>query len=192
MKTLIINGSPKKNGDTAALIDELARHLSGEVRVISCSDDISPCIDCRYCWTHEGCAVKDGMQEIYDYLTDCDNVVLASPVWFSSLSGPAMNLTSRFQTYFASRRFRNSPVQRKPKKGLILLVGGNAGTETHPLETARMILRTAGCVKEEIASIVSMNTDEVPAKADSAALRQLHLEAARLNKPLESGAVQRA
>ena len=184
MKTLIINGSPKKNGDTAALIDELARHLSGEVRVISCSDDISPCIDCRYCWTHEGCAVKDGMQEIYDYLTDCDNVVLASPVWFSSLSGPAMNLTSHFQTYFASRRFRNSPVQRKPKKGLILLVGGNAGTEAHPLEVARMILRMAGAAKDEITSVVSMNTDEVPAKADSAALDEIRKEAIRLNQAI--------
>jgi multimeric flavodoxin WrbA len=184
MKTLIINGSPRKNGDTAALIDELIRHLEGEVRVISCHDNISPCIDCRFCWKHEGCAIRDGMQEIYEYLTDCDNVVLASPVWFSSLSGPALNLTSRFQTYFSARRFRNAPVERKPKKGLILLAGGNAGTEVHPLEVARMILRTAGCVKEEITSVLSMNTDEVPAKDDSAALEQIRRQADRLNQPL--------
>lgn len=185
-KTLIINGSPKKNGDTTAMIECLSRHLTGEVRVVSCRDDISPCIDCRFCWTHEGCALQDDMQEIYKYLADCDNVVLVSPVWFSSLSGPALNLTSRFQTYFASRRFRNAPVERKPKKGLIILVGGNAGTEIHPLETARMILRTAGCVKEEIASVVSMNTDNLPAKDDSAALEQIRGEAMRLNLPLES------
>ncbi len=184
MKTLIINGSPKKNGDTAALIHELQRHLTGEIRVISCDDNISPCIDCRFCWTHEGCAVKDGMQAVYEFLADCDNVVLASPVWFSSLSGPAMNLTSRFQTYFSARRFRNAPVQRKPKKGLIILAGGNAGTEIHPLETARMILRTAGCVKDEITSLVSMNTDEVPAKDDRAALDQIRKEAERLNRPM--------
>lgn len=184
MKTLIINGSPRKNGDTAALIDELIRHLEGEVRVISCHDDISPCIDCRYCWKHEGCAIRDGMQEIYEYLIACDNVVLASPVWFSSLSGPALNLTSRFQTYFSARRFRNAPVERKPKKGLILLAGGNAGTEVHPLEVARMILRTAGCQKDEITSVVSMNTDEVPAKDDSAALEQIRRQADRLNQPL--------
>ena len=121
MKTLIINGSPRKNGDTAALIDELTQHLSGEVRIISCYDNISPCLDCRFCWKNEGCAVKDDMQEIYEYLTDCDNVVLASPVWFSSLSGPALNLASRFQTYFSARRFRNVQIERTPKKGLILL-----------------------------------------------------------------------
>lgn len=184
MKTLIINGSPRKNGDTAALIDELTKHLAGEIRVISCHDNISPCIDCRCCWTHAGCAVKDGMQEIYEYLIDCDNVVLASPIWFSSLSGPVLNLTSRFQTYFSAKRFRNEAVYRKPKKGLILLVGGHAGTEIHPLETARMILRTAGCVKEDIASVVSMNTDEVPAKEDFSALGQIRKEAERLNQPL--------
>ena len=184
MKTLIINGSPRKNGDTAALIEALTKHLTGDVRVISCHDSISPCVDCRYCWKHEGCAVKDGMQEIYEYLTDCDNVVLASPVWFSSLSGPALNLASRFQTYFSARRFRNAPVERKPKKGLILLAGGNAGTEVHPLEVARMILRMAGCAKEEIASVVSMNTDEVPAKDDSVALEQIRRQADRLSQPL--------
>ena len=54
MKTLIINGSPKKNGDTAALIDELLRHLEGEVRIISGDDSISPCIDCRFCWKKNG------------------------------------------------------------------------------------------------------------------------------------------
>ena len=185
MKTLIINGSPKKNGDTAALINELIRQLDGEVRTISCRDDISPCIDCRYCWTHEGCALKDGMQEIYEYLIGCDNIVLASPIWFSSLSGPALNLTSRFQTYFSARRFRNAPVKRKPKKGLILLVGGNAGTEAHPLEVARMILRTAGAAKEEITSVVSMNTDELPAKNDSTALEQIRQQAERLNRPFQ-------
>lgn len=183
MKTLIINGSPRKNGDTGALIDALQSQLTGEVRVISCRDNISPCIDCRFCWKNEGCAIRDDMQEIYEYLTDCDNIVLASPVWFSSLSGPALNLTSRFQTYFASRRFRGAPVEKKPKKGLILLVGGNAGTEIHPLETARMILRTAGCVKEKITSVVSMNTDEVPAKDDRSALDQIRKEAERLNQP---------
>ena len=184
MKTLIFNGSPKQNGDTAALIDELARRLEGEVRVVSCRDHISPCIDCRFCWKHAGCAIQDDMQSVYGYLTDCDNVVLASPVWFSSLSGPALNLASRLQTYFSARRFRGEIIERKPRKGLILLAGGNAGTEVHPIETARMILRLSGAVKEEISVVASMNTDILPAKDDTAALLQIAREAERLNAPL--------
>ena len=188
MKTLIFNGSPKKNGDTAAMIDELMRHLTGEVRVISCRDNIAPCIDCRFCRSHPGCAVKDDMQSVYEYLTECDNVVLASPVWFSSLSGPALNLTSRLQTYFSARRFRGETVERKPRKGLILLTGGNAGTEVHPVESARMILRLCGAVKEEISVVTSMNTDALPAKDDLCALRQIAKEAGRLNAPMENPA----
>lgn len=185
MKTLVINGSPKKNGDTAALIDALTRHLEGEVRVISCRDNISPCIDCRACWRRPGCAVQDDMQAVYEYLAGCDNVVLASPVWFSSLSGPALNLASRLQMLFSAKRFLNAPVFLKPKKGLILLVGGNAGTEAQPIETARMILTMAGAVKEEISVVASMDTDVLPAKDDPDALGRIVKEAGRLNSPLQ-------
>ena len=184
MKTLILNGSPKKNGDTAALISELVRHLDGEVKIISLADNISPCIDCRFCWKKNGCALQDGMQAVYQYLTDCDNVVIASPVWFSSLSGITLNLGSRLQMYFAARRFRNEVIYRKPKKGLILLVGGNQGTEVQPLETAHMLLRLCGAAKDEIQSVTSMNTDEIPAAKDEAALEQVRAQALRLNIPI--------
>ena len=49
MKTLILNGSPRENGDTAGLIREVIRNLPGEYSVVDayrCS--ISPCVDCRY------------------------------------------------------------------------------------------------------------------------------------------------
>ena len=185
MKTLIINGSPKKNGDTAALITELVKHLEGEVKIISHADNISPCIDCRFCWKKNGCAIQDDMRAVYDYLTDCDNVVLASPVWYSSLSGITLNIGSRLQMYFAARRFRNEVIYRKPKKGLILLVGGNKGTEVQPLETAQMLLRLCGAVKDEIQSVTSMNTDEVPAAKDETALERIRQQAQRLNTPID-------
>ncbi len=185
MKTLIINGSPKKNGDTAALVSELVCHLDGEVKIISFKDNISPCIDCRFCWKKTGCAVQDDMQAVYHYLTDCDNVVIASPVWYSSLSGISLNIGSRLQMYFAARRFRNEIIYRKPKKGLILLVGGNAGTENHPLEVAQMLLRLCGAAKDEISAVTSMNTDELPAAKDEHALEQVRIQAKRLNTPIQ-------
>lgn len=69
MKTLIINGSPRKNGDTKTLINEMMTVLNGEVMVIDTYDnDIKPCMDCRYCWEHSGCSIQDGMQEVYSYI----------------------------------------------------------------------------------------------------------------------------
>ena len=171
MKTLIINGSPKKNGDTQALIDAFVSGLSGEYRIVSRGDGISPCVDCRYCWEHDGCAVKDAMQAVYDYLADCDAVVLASPVWFSSLSGPALDIGSRFQTYFARKFFRHLPSALKQKRGVILLVGGQPGTEVGPIANAKTILGLANIAKDDITVVTSMDTDHIPAALDTAALK---------------------
>ena len=170
MKTLIINGSPKKNGDTQALIDAFVSGLSGEYRIVSRGDGISPCVDCRYCWEHDGCAVKDAMQAVYDYLADCDAVVLASPVWFSSLSGPALDIGSRLQTYFARKFFRHLPSPLKPKRGVILLVGAQPETVHGPIANAKTILGLANIAKDDMVVITSMNTDRIPASADAAAL----------------------
>lgn len=58
MKTLIFNGSPRKNGDTMALINEFRKCISGDVRVIDAYfSNIKPCIGCRYCHTNTGYAL---------------------------------------------------------------------------------------------------------------------------------------
>ena len=73
MKTLIFNGSPRKNGDTVSLIRKVTEGLEGEYKIVNAYYcNISPCIDCRYCRRKPGCAIQDEMQEIYDYIEDCD------------------------------------------------------------------------------------------------------------------------
>lgn len=121
------------------------------------------------------------MQEIYEYLVDCDAVVLTSPVWFSSLSGPALDIGSRFQTYFARKFFRHLPSALKPKRGVILLVGGQPGTEVHPIANAKTILGLANIAKDDITVITSMNTDHIPAAQDTAALEAAKAAAQRLS-----------
>ncbi len=49
MKTLILNGSPRPDGDVSALIAALRGSLSGEVMELA-PEGISGCTDCRYCW----------------------------------------------------------------------------------------------------------------------------------------------
>ena len=64
MKTLILNGSPRANGDTASLVEKLAYALEGDSRIVNAYRcNISPCIDCRYCWENDGCRICDDMQE---------------------------------------------------------------------------------------------------------------------------------
>ena len=69
MKTLILNGSPRKNGNTTSLIDIIKEKICGEYMVIDtyrCV--ISPCLDCRFCWENRGCIIDDEMQEVYNYI----------------------------------------------------------------------------------------------------------------------------
>ena len=181
MRTLILNGSPKRNGDVTALLDELIRHIEGEVRVISCFDDIAPCSDCRYCWKHSGCAINDRMQEIYPYFESCDNIVVASPVWFSSLSGPTLDLASRFQTYFAGRFFRGEK-RKADKNGVLILAGAEKGTEEMPEKAALVIMKAMSVRRPITASVYSMNTDKLPAAEDQEALRQVREAAQKLNE----------
>ena len=87
MKTLIFNGSPRKNGNTVSLINRLMELMDGEFKVVDAyRSNISPCMDCRYCWKQPGCAIDDEMQEVYRYIEECDNIVIASPIYFSELN----------------------------------------------------------------------------------------------------------
>ena len=170
MKTLILNGSPRIMGDTAQLIKNITDNIAGEYRIVDAYRcNISPCIDCRYCWEKQGCAIKDEMQEIYEYIQDCDNILIASPIYFSELTGKLLDVGSRLQTYFCARFFRKEEPVMKAKKGAVVLVGGGDGRVDKPYETACTLLHHMNCYNiHEV--VYSHNTNERPAIEDEMAL----------------------
>lgn len=146
MKTLILNGSPRINGDTVSLINEVDKKLLGEYKIVNAYRcDVSPCMDCRYCRKNEGCSIQDEMQEIYSYIQECDNIIVASPIHFSEITGKLLDLGSRLQTYFCARYFRKKEPIVKPKKGAVILVGGGDGRIDKPYETACTLLHHMNC-----------------------------------------------
>lgn len=170
MKTLIINGSPRINGDTQSLITIFRKGNIGECKVLNAYRcNISPCIDCRYCRSHYGCAIKDEMQKIYEYIQICDNILIASPIYFSELTGKLLDIGSRLQAYFCARFFRHEEIIQKPKKGAVILVGGGDGSMDKAYETACTLLHHMNCCN--IYKLVcSHNTNNRPAIDDSQAL----------------------
>jgi multimeric flavodoxin WrbA len=181
MKTLILNGSPRQRGDTAALIRALREDLAGDVLELSAYyGGISPCTDCRYCWTHPGCIFRDAMDAVY--ADDFDAVVIASPVYMSSLTGPLMGVASRLQTYYAARRFRNAPLRLRKKTGALILVGGGDGGPADAVRLARCMFRFLNADFSEENMALSMNTNALPAEGDEAARRRVKEIAYRLNK----------
>lgn len=171
MKTLIFNGSPRKNGDTESLIRVLTDSLAGEYKIVNAYRcDISPCVDCRYCKEHKGCAIHDEMQEVYKYIEECDNVLIASPIYFSELTGKLLDVGSRLQTYFCARFFRKETVFAKPKKGAVILVGGGDGKADRAWETAKVLLHHMNCCDVHD-PVCSHHTDKGPAIEDVAAVQ---------------------
>ncbi len=181
MQTLILNGSPRKNGDTAALLIALRKSLTGEIIEISAYyDNISPCIDCRRCREMDGCVIQDDMQEVYKIIETCDNIVIASPIYFSELTGRLLDAASRLQTYYHGMRFRGGHPVRKPKRGAVILVGGGEGDPQIPYDTAKRILHYMQ-VGEIYPCICSHRTDDLPAAQDTAVLAEIAKAAAFLN-----------
>jgi multimeric flavodoxin WrbA len=183
MKTLILNGSPTKNGDTAALLDEFTKHLRGDIKLLSHYDGIPPCVDCRYCWSHKGCCATDpALQDFYAYLDVCDNVVLASPIWFSSLSGPLLNLDSRVQALWANNYFLKLPYASTVKNGVIIITGAQEETKDIPTQTALAIMKYMNVDRSAVQIIYSLHTNDIPAAKDTEALEACRATAERLNE----------
>jgi hypothetical protein len=182
MKTLILNSSPRLNGDVAALLNVLRDNLNGEIVEISAyRDNIMPCIDCRKCQTTPGCAFRDDMDIVVS--NEFDNVIVASPVYYGLLAGPLVSLASRFQFYRSAKVVLNAPIEVTPKLGAVILAaGGSKGNADGALPLARVILRMCGAKLSTENIIMSAHTDISPAKDDTAAADKIRELAERWNK----------
>ena len=93
MNILVLNGSPRANGNTAAMVNafvERAKENGHHITVVPiCQKKIAGCLACEYCHTKGNgkCIQRDDMQEIYPVLEETDMIVLASPVYYHSFTG---------------------------------------------------------------------------------------------------------
>jgi len=91
-QVLVILGSPRKKGNSSTLATRISRgakSTGAEVETLFLQDlKISPCRGCDTCQKHDskGCAIEDDMQEIYPKLLKADAWVIASPVYWFTMS----------------------------------------------------------------------------------------------------------
>ena len=89
---VVILGSPRRNGNSAALAARIARgaeSVGADVETVFLHDlDISPCRGCDTCKEpgSTGCVIDDDMQEVYLKLIGADAWVIASPVYWFTMS----------------------------------------------------------------------------------------------------------
>lgn len=154
------------------MIRAFSGHCTGEVEVVDCyRADIRPCVDCRFCWEHPRCAIRDDMQRVYDLMDRADRVVIASPIYFEELTPPLLSVASRLQMIWTARRFRKEELlTKKSRRGALLLTDGGQGKYETSLAMGKRLLHTMGADCEEL--IYCTGTDFADAEARIRAAEQ--------------------
>ncbi len=134
MKILAIHGSPRRKGNTSLLLDEAVRGVretGSEVREIVLRDlKMSPCMEIYGCRKTGRCVIKDDFQEVYDLLVECSGLILASPIFFYSVSAQTKILMDRCQSLWVKKYW----IEKVPfghgtgrRKGLFISAGATSG-----------------------------------------------------------------
>ena len=91
MKVVAINGSVRKDGNTAILINQIfdvLRKEGIEMEMIQLAGQVmEPCKACWACGGQENCVHhKDNFREIFDKIKEADGIILGSPVYTANIS----------------------------------------------------------------------------------------------------------
>ena len=122
MNILVLNGSPRPNGNTAAMVEAFAEGAGENGHNITivpiCQKKIAGCLACEYCHTKGNgrCIQKDDMQEVYPVLEEAEMIVLASPVYYHGFTG---------QLQCAINRIYALDKPKKLKKAALILSSGS-------------------------------------------------------------------
>ncbi|MEJ2641347.1 MAG: flavodoxin family protein [Desulfosarcinaceae bacterium] len=127
-------GSPRRGGNTALLLQQAvagARETGATVEEIYLRDlKISPCLEIYQCIKTGQCAIKDDFPAILARLQKARGIMLASPIFFYTVSAHTKIFMDRCQSVWVNKYWREKtafgdwPVKRK---GLFISVGATGG-----------------------------------------------------------------
>ncbi len=99
MKVIILNGSPKAEGNTAHALHEaecVLQEQGIETEWIHVGHrPIHGCIACNKCWETGSCAFNDIVNDISQRMQSADGLLVGSPVYFASPNGTLLALLDR-------------------------------------------------------------------------------------------------
>jgi multimeric flavodoxin WrbA len=130
MKIIAFNGSPRNDGNTELLLRETIKGIEDtglSVHTFNLNEmNIRPCQDCGGCDETGKCIINDDMDQIYEAIRNADRIILASPIFFFSISAQSKIMIDRCQSFWCEKYLLNKPIHSNVhvRKGLLLLVGG--------------------------------------------------------------------
>lgn len=124
MKVLIINGSPRLEGNSTRLVKELTSVFDKENVEVDLyqigNKAIRGCMACGYCYTHGECVFKDDVNDLAKRFEQADGLIVLAPVYYGSANGSIISLLDRL--------FYSSHFDRRFKVGAAFAIARRAGT----------------------------------------------------------------
>jgi len=134
IKIVAVYGSPRRRGNTATLLQKAvagARDGGAEVEEIVLRDlKMSPCLEIYGCKNAGECRLKDDFQTARDQILAAQGLMLASPVFFYTVSAHTKILMDRFQSLWVKKYWIDASPKGPPRprrKGLFIAVGATKG-----------------------------------------------------------------
>lgn len=92
MKVTIINGSPRKNGSTAKILQRLQANLESREDIAVSYHNLEEhsfleCSGCLSCYAKGICHLKDDLEKINENVAESDALIIGSPVYVSNVPG---------------------------------------------------------------------------------------------------------
>jgi len=133
LRILGISGSPRKEGNTEVLLGEAlqgARDVGAEVEEVFLRDKtISPCLEIYGCKRDGRCVIEDDFHEVAEKMLQADALILASPIFFYTVSAHTKMLMDRCQSFWVKRYLLKRPIApgRSRRKGAFISAGATRG-----------------------------------------------------------------
>lgn len=161
---LCVAGSPRRHGNSDALLDALAEGVesAGGVarRLVASTAGVAPCRGCNACSRTGECVVRDGMDEVREALDAADAIVIATPVYFATVPATLKALYDRCQPYWARRYVLGEPAPQVYRPGALMLVGGGGdpfGTACAVTPT-RSVMNVLGVSLDEVIEVIGADS----------------------------------
>jgi multimeric flavodoxin WrbA len=133
-KILAIYGSPRRQGNTTLLLNQAvqgALDAGAQVEKVVLRDlKMSPCLEIYGCKETGRCVIQDDFQGVSNQLLACHGLMLASPIFFYTVSAHTKILMDRCQSLWIKKYWVDKiPLGQRDlkRKGLFISVGATRG-----------------------------------------------------------------
>ena len=130
MNILGINGSPRIGGNTDILLDKVlegaAEQGGSTEKVILNGLKFCPCQECEDITGDSVCVIDDDWHQVYKKIESADVIILASPIFFGSISAQSKMMIDRFQCVWRAKYILKKNISNRRKKGGFISVQASA------------------------------------------------------------------